>query len=109
MDRHPLVRVPEWFAPMSYVTVEGIVFGAWCEYKLPAPWGEQLARRAERQGMSSVIDALTQDELIAWIQRRDGLAANLGPAFMPDTVLARTHFYERARERLAPGNRRGLL
>jgi hypothetical protein len=93
---------------MQYVTVEGIVFGAWCEFQLPHPRGGQLARRAERQGMASVIDALKWDELTAWIHRRDYLAEELGAAFRPDTVLERTHYYERARERLAPGTGRSL-
>jgi hypothetical protein len=109
MHRHPLARAPEWVSAMPYVTVEGIVFGAWCEYKLPGPRGGQLARGAERLGMASVIDALTWDELIAWIHRRDYLAAELGVAFMPDVVLARTQFYERARERLALSHGHSLL
>jgi hypothetical protein len=59
--------------------------------------------------MGSIIDALTSDELIAWIHHRDYLAEELGTAFMPDAVLARTHFYERVRERPAPDNWRRLL
>ena len=85
---------------MVYYTVEGAVFNAWCARTLPAPRGGQIGRTARFQGMVVAIGSLLDSELIAWINRRDFLAGDLGDAFLPDKTLARNHFYERARERL---------
>jgi hypothetical protein len=93
---------------MLYYTVEGIVFNAWCEQRLPYPRGSQISRKAQTQGMVVAIEELHKNELIAWINRRNDLAAKLGTAFLPDPTLKRIHFYEQARERLATVRRPSL-
>jgi hypothetical protein len=85
---------------MLYYTVEGAVFNAWCTHNLPMPRGGQIGRTARFQGMVVAIPSLLDSELMAWINRRDFLASDLGDAFVPDQTLVRNHFYERARERL---------
>jgi hypothetical protein len=91
---------------MRYFTVESIVFSAWCEHHLPWPRGRQIAQQAQLQGMAVAIQALQPDELATWIARRDQVEAALGSAWLPDATLKHTHFYERARERIAKTRRR---
>ena len=85
---------------MVYYTVEGAVFNAWCQQNLPSPRSSRIGLTSRRLGMTAALPALLDSELVAWINRRDFLADELGDAFLADKPLARSHFYEQARERL---------
>jgi hypothetical protein len=76
------------------------IFREWCARALPPPHGTTLAQLAETQGMLAAVAQLERAELIAWMNRRAYLAAQLGRAFVPDTKLDSLHFYEWAGERL---------